>query len=66
MLILKELNRLLNDEEGLTVVEYAIAGGVIAAGVVVLFTTIGGHVDTKITQLELELQDTAAAATPED
>ncbi|MGF1875171.1 Flp family type IVb pilin [Photobacterium frigidiphilum] len=32
------------DEEGLTTVEYAIAGGVIGATVIGAFTTLGGQV----------------------
>jgi pilus assembly protein Flp/PilA len=34
----------LRDEEGLTMVEYAVAGGLITAGAVLAFTTLGGHV----------------------
>ena len=48
MLILKELNRLLNDEEGLTTVEYAIAGGLVAAAVVTAFTGLGENVNVVI------------------
>lgn len=36
------------DEEGLTIVEYAVAGGLITAAVVGAFTLLGGTVDTKI------------------
>lgn len=32
------------DEEGLTVVEYAVAGGLISLAVVTAFTTLGGNV----------------------
>lgn len=44
MNIAKELLRLVNDEEGLTVVEYAIAGGLVAAGVITAFTRLGDNV----------------------
>jgi pilus assembly protein Flp/PilA len=39
------------DEDGLTIVEYAVAGGLITAAVVVAFTLLGGVVDTRIRQL---------------
>ena len=38
------------EESGLTVVEYAVAGGLIAAAVVVAFRTLGQSVNTKITE----------------
>ena len=34
----------IREEEGLTVVEYAIAGGLVGLGVVVAFTQLGGEV----------------------
>ncbi|GAA3722619.1 hypothetical protein GCM10022421_34240 [Oceanisphaera sediminis] len=51
MFILKELNRLLNDEEGLTTVEYAVAGALVASAVVVAFENLGGAVTTEINGL---------------
>jgi pilus assembly protein Flp/PilA len=41
----------LKDEEGLTMVEYAIAGALVAAGAVVAFTTLGTQVSSRITSL---------------
>ena len=41
----------LKDEEGLTMVEYAIAGALVAAGAVTAFTTLGKNVVTQITAL---------------
>jgi pilus assembly protein Flp/PilA len=41
----------LKDEEGLTMVEYAIAGALVAAGAVGAFTTLGTNIVTKINQL---------------
>lgn len=38
----------LRDEEGLTTVEYAVAGALIAAAVVAAFTALGGQVETVI------------------
>lgn len=48
---LKKLLPFHRDERGLTIVEYAIAGGLIAIGVVVAFITLGGNVNQRITEL---------------
>ncbi|MGR5318761.1 Flp family type IVb pilin [Vibrio sp. DNB22_19_1] len=40
-----------NDEEGLTAVEYAIAGGLVAAGLVTAFTDLGDGVQLTIEKL---------------
>ncbi|WMC11885.1 pilus assembly protein [Oceanimonas pelagia] len=65
MFIAKELLRLVNDEDGLTVVEYAIAGGLVAAGVVTAFVGLGERVDLVITDLcgSVGKSDAASAAT---
>lgn len=44
MFIAKELLRLVNDEDGLTVVEYAIAGGLIASATIAAFVGLGDRV----------------------
>ncbi len=41
-----------NDEEGLTAVEYAVAGSLVAAGVVGAFTTLGESVASALGILE--------------
>jgi pilus assembly protein Flp/PilA len=41
----------LREEEGLTIVEYAVAGGLITAAVAAMFTDLGGQVLIRITQL---------------
>jgi pilus assembly protein Flp/PilA len=41
----------LRDEAGLTMVEYAIAGALVAAGSAIAFTTLGTNIITKITEL---------------
>jgi pilus assembly protein Flp/PilA len=41
----------LMDEEGLTMVEYAIAGSLVAAGAVLAFTNLGLAIRTAITNL---------------
>jgi pilus assembly protein Flp/PilA len=39
------------DEDGLTIVEYAVAGGLITVAVAAMFTLLGGAVNTRITAL---------------
>ena len=39
------------EEEGLTMVEYCIAGGLVAAGAAVAFTNLGKAINTTITNL---------------
>ena len=41
----------IREEEGLTVVEYAVAGGLVTAAVVASFTALGGAVNARILQL---------------
>lgn len=43
--------RFLRDEEGLTIVEYAVAGGLITVAVVAAFITLGGNVNDQIVAL---------------
>lgn len=45
----------LSDEEGLTTVEYAIAGGMVGAGVIGAFNLLGIQVDRVIDALEAAL-----------
>ncbi|OXS15038.1 pilus assembly protein [Zobellella denitrificans] len=51
MLIAKELLRLVNDEDGLTTVEYAVAGALVSAAVVAAFFQLGNQVDNTIEEL---------------
>jgi pilus assembly protein Flp/PilA len=51
----------LREEEGLTTVEYAIAGGLVGAGVIGAFALLGGQVDriiraimTALTQIQIQ------------
>ena len=39
------------DEDGLTIVEYAVAGGLITAAVAAMLVSLGGEVNTRITAL---------------
>lgn len=50
----------LRDEEGLTTVEYAVAGSLVAAAVVVAFTDLGNAVGTAIGTLEDAVDGTTA------
>jgi len=47
----KSIFAFLRDDAGLTMVEYAIAGALVAAGAVGAFTLLGGNIVTKITAL---------------
>ena len=46
----------IKDEDGLTIVEYAVAGGLIILGAVAAFITLGGNVSTAITSLGCAVQ----------
>ena len=47
----KELLAFLRDEEGLTMVEYAVAGSLVAAGAVAAFTGLGKQIALSIDYL---------------
>jgi len=49
------------DEDGLTIVEYAVAGGLITAAVALAFTNLGAAVLAKINQIITALGGTPAA-----
>ncbi|WP_116808997.1 Flp family type IVb pilin [Steroidobacter cummioxidans] len=51
----------IREEEGLTVVEYAIAGGLVGLGVVGAFTNLGEQVRITITRLVTALTTANAA-----
>lgn len=62
MTSLKEaLIALWKEDEGLTVVEYAIAGGLIGAVVVGAFLALGGTVGNIITYINTQLQASPGA-----
>ena len=48
--------KFINDEDGLTIVEYAVAGGLITLGAVAAFMTLGTNVKTAITSLGCAVQ----------
>lgn len=47
--------KFLRDEEGLTIVEYAVAGGLITAAAVAAFIALGGTVTGIITTINTNL-----------
>ena len=48
--------KFIKDEDGLTIVEYAVAGGLITLGAVAAFITLGTNVKTEITSLGCAVQ----------
>jgi pilus assembly protein Flp/PilA len=50
------IKKFLQDEQGLTTVEYAIAGGLVGAAVIAAFVALGQQVDQEITGITQELQ----------
>ncbi|MGE8178104.1 Flp family type IVb pilin [Pseudomonas fluorescens] len=50
-LIRTSIMKFAKDENGLTIVEYAVAGGLITVAAVAAFILLGGAVNTKITAL---------------
>lgn len=51
-----KLMSFLRDEDGLTTVEYAIAGGLVGAAVIAAFQLLGGTVGGVITNIDTLLQ----------
>ncbi len=47
----KHLIAFLRDEEGLTMVEYAVAGGLITAAAAAAFIALGGNITAVITKI---------------
>ncbi|MBL1378449.1 Flp family type IVb pilin [Zobellella iuensis] len=64
MLILKELNRLIEDEEGLTTVEYAIAGTLVAVAVVTAFSNLGDAVGDRVQDMANIINGEVTAVDP--
>jgi len=49
------------EEDGLTTVEYAIAGGLVGAAVILAFVALGGTVGGVITYIDTELANNTPA-----
>ena len=54
---MKSVMRFIRDEEGLTTVEYAIAGGLVGAGVIGAFKLLGKEVYRVINAIMLALKN---------
>ena len=54
--IANKLAKFLKEEEGLTTVEYAVAGTLIALAVVVAFTNLGEAVNNSISEITSVIQ----------
>jgi pilus assembly protein Flp/PilA len=55
------IRKFFRDEEGLTTVEYAIAGGLVGAAVITAFVDLGGAVETVITFITGEINANTGA-----
>lgn len=55
MTMREQVRKFIQDEEGLTTVEYAVAGGLIAAAVIAAFVLLGGTVDREIREINTNL-----------
>jgi len=53
------IQNFINDESGLTAVEYAIAGGLVVGGMVTAFATLGTNATAQITCLGSAVTGTA-------
>jgi pilus assembly protein Flp/PilA len=53
--MLNHVRAFLREEEGLTMVEYAIAGALVAAATVTAFTSLGSSVIARITALAADV-----------
>lgn len=56
----EQIMKFISDEDGLTTVEYAIAGALVAAALVTAFSLLGKAVETTID----DLRTAAAGSTP--
>lgn len=52
------VTKFVKDEDGLTIVEYAVAGGLITLGAVAAFATLGGTVCGVIQAIETAIRGT--------
>lgn len=59
--MIEQIKRFLKEEEGLTTVEYAIAGSLVGLAVVTAFTELGGAVKTNINSLVTNLGGTPSS-----
>ena len=57
--MIKAIMKFISEEEGLTTVEYAIAGGLVGAAVIVAFTDLGAAVGSVVVGITTELNGAA-------
>ncbi|MBZ5756616.1 Flp family type IVb pilin [Pseudomonas sp. S5(2021)] len=55
--IKEAVRKFARDEDGLTIAEYAVAGGLITGAVVLAFTALGGAVQAEIERLTDAITD---------
>ncbi|OOG82865.1 pilus assembly protein PilA [Pseudomonas sp. A25(2017)] len=53
--------KFIDDEDGLTIVEYAVAGGLITVAVAAMFVLLGTEVNARITALCAAVKGSACA-----
>jgi pilus assembly protein Flp/PilA len=47
----EQIMKFIRDEEGLTMVEYAIAGSLVGLACVIAFTTLGNNIGTRVDEM---------------
>jgi|APCry1669189369_1035219.scaffolds.fasta_scaffold20449_2 pilus assembly protein Flp/PilA len=50
-ILMQEFRSMIRDEKGLSVTEYAVAGGLVAAVAAAAFTTLGSNISSKINSI---------------
>ena len=51
MKVVEMMKNFWNEEEGLTMVEYALIGALVVVGAITAFTTLGKNVSTKVNSI---------------
>ena len=62
--MLNAMKRFVRDDSGLETVEWAIVGGLVVAVGALIFTAIGGDVETSLSNLQTVTGQAAANSTP--
>lgn len=57
--MLEAIKKFLKEEDGLTAVEYAVCGGVVTAGMVAFFGTIGSNTSSLMSKLSAAINTAA-------
>ncbi|QBQ55883.1 Flp family type IVb pilin [Nitrosococcus wardiae] len=56
----QKIRSFLRDEEGLTMTEYAVAGGLVVMGAVGMFSLLGKNISARINEIAQAVSGTAA------